>query len=369
MTLRKLPGSGGARLPRSMAGLSLIELMVSITIGLIILTAVSLVFVNASSSRAEIERTSRQIENGRYAIDLLSDDLRVAGFYGELSVSSLTATGTPAVINPPTAPIDPCSTTAADWNNAIPLHLQGYDAGATSTDTVAVDVLYAATSPACLPSSLNFQPGTDVLVLRRARTCLAGVGGCDAAASGKPYIQVSLCATETASHVLGLQGTATFNLTKKDCSTAADKRQYYVNIYYVSADNGAGSTTPTLNRLEFTGSAWTKSPLVEGIEQFNVQYGLDTDGDGAPDVYVDNPNDYPSGCSAACRATNWFNVVTVKLYVLARNLDSTPGYTDTKSYQLGGLAYTPATADQKYRRHVYTALVRVSNPANRRDTP
>ncbi len=294
-----------------------------------------------------------------------------------MSIGSLAATATPAVINPPTALIDPCSTTATDWNNAIPLHLQGYDAGTTAGDTVAVDVLYAATSPSCLPSSLSFQPGTDVLVLRRARTCLAGAAGCDtvtaagtaaAPTSGWPYIQVSLCASETTSHVLGLS-TATFNLKKKDCSTLADQRQYYVNIYYVSTDNGAGSNTPTLNRLEFTGSGWITRPLVEGIEQFNVQYGLDTDGDGAPDAYVDNPNDFPSGCSTTCRATNWFNVVTVKLYVVARNLESTPGYTDSKSYQLGGLAYTPASADRKYRRHVYTALVRISNPANRRDTP
>ncbi len=360
MIARKPAHSGTVRLPRSMAGMSLIELMVSITLGLIILTAVSLVFVNASSSRAEIERTSRQIENGRYAIDLLSDDLRLAGFYGELSIGSLCPTCTPPITNPPAALVDPCSTTAADWNSAIPLHLQGYDNNTS-------DVL--APPASCLPSSLSFQPGTDILVVRRVRTCLAGVAGCDAAVSGKPYIQVSLCATETTSHVLGLQGTATFNLTKKDCTTAADKRQYYVNVYYVSTDNGAGSTTPTLNRLEFTGAGWTTSRLVEGIEQFNVEYGIDTDGDGAPDVYVANPNDYPAGCSATCRATNWFNVVTVKLYVLARNLDSTPGYSDVKSYQLGSLAYTPASADQKYRRHVYTALVRVSNPANRRDTP
>ena len=75
---------------RKQQGMSLIELMISITIGMVVMTAVALVFVNTSRARAEVERTSRQIENGRYAIELLSDDLRLAGFYGELNTSTLT---------------------------------------------------------------------------------------------------------------------------------------------------------------------------------------------------------------------------------------------------------------------------------------
>ena len=69
-------------------GLSLIELMVSVTLGLLILSGVLVVFVNTSAARNEVERTSRQIENGRYASELLTEDLRLAGFYGELNVAA-----------------------------------------------------------------------------------------------------------------------------------------------------------------------------------------------------------------------------------------------------------------------------------------
>ena len=51
---------------RHQSGLSLIELMVSVTLGLLILSGVLVVFVNASAARNEVERTSRQIENGRF---------------------------------------------------------------------------------------------------------------------------------------------------------------------------------------------------------------------------------------------------------------------------------------------------------------
>ena len=348
------------RAPRSrQAGLSLVELMVSVAIGLLILTGVVYVFVNTSDARRELERTSRQLENGRFAIDLLGDDLRMAGFYGELNVGSLTA---------PTALPDPCSATVADWNSAIPVHVQGYYNG-----------LGAPAS--CLIAGLNILAGTDILVVRRARACLAGVGTCPAAVGGMPYVQASLCANEVSpQHVLD---TANFTLKKKDCTTAADKRQYFVNIYYVSTDNGSGVSVPTLKRLTFTpGSGATASspanftvdPLVEGIERFHLEYGLDTTTlpapDGSPDIYINDPNDYPaSACTGACPVNNWMNVMTVHVYLVARNLEKTPGYSDAKTYQLGTVPYTPASAVTGYRRHGYSTLVRLTNPAGRRDRP
>jgi type IV pilus assembly protein PilW len=351
-----------ARMPiRSrQAGLSLVELMVSITLGLMILSGVLVVFANSSASRAEVERTSRQIENGRYASEVLSDDLRLAGFYGVLTVGNVPA--------PAALPGDPCSLNVADWAAWIPVHLQGYDNG-------------GFTSVNC--TLTNQKAGTDVLIVRRVRTCFAGVSGCDAAVANAPYLQVSRCSTDTryddqtqtnSAYRIGLQGTATFNRTLRDCATVANLRQYYVHIYYISTDNGLGdNNTPTLNRLELTGTGWTRVPLVEGIENFQLQYGLDTNGDGNPDVYVADPNNYPVGsCTGACPLTNWMNVVTVQFNVLARNLEASPNYTDAKTYHLGvdvNGASIDVTPSDSYRRHLYTSLVRVVNPAGRRDTP
>ena len=49
------------------------------------------------------------------------------------------------------------------------------------------------------------------------------------------------------------------------------------------------SAVPTLKRLEFTGSGWTETPLVEGIEELNIEYGIDNNSDGAPDAYTTDP--------------------------------------------------------------------------------
>src|SRR5881398_2215390 len=79
-------------------------------------------------------------------MQILSDEIQHAGFYGEYYKLAL----------PPAALPDPCSTVLADLQNALPLPLQGYDAPAISPIT-------------CL-NSANFKSGTDILVIRRAET-------------------------------------------------------------------------------------------------------------------------------------------------------------------------------------------------------
>ena len=87
-------------------GFLLIELMVSIAIGLLLLIGLTTMFVASSRSFSETERASRQIENGRYALDLLSEDIRHAGFYGEASAFG--------ALPPVGAPPDPCSSRHAE---------------------------------------------------------------------------------------------------------------------------------------------------------------------------------------------------------------------------------------------------------------
>ncbi|HSH53582.1 MAG TPA: prepilin-type N-terminal cleavage/methylation domain-containing protein, partial [Methylotenera sp.] len=64
-------------------GFSLVELMVSVAIGLLLLSALATLFVSQSKTRMELDKENRMIDNGRYALDLLSENLSMAGFYGE----------------------------------------------------------------------------------------------------------------------------------------------------------------------------------------------------------------------------------------------------------------------------------------------
>src|SRR5690348_7369917 len=81
-------------------GFTLVELMVALAIASLLLVALATMFVNTSIARNELDKSSRQIESGRYAMSILADEIRHAGYYGSLT-------------NAPTATLaslpDPCA--------------------------------------------------------------------------------------------------------------------------------------------------------------------------------------------------------------------------------------------------------------------
>lgn len=346
--LRVTVRMGGGFIRRH-AGFSLIELMISMTLGLAVFALLATIFANTSKARDELQRSSQQIDNGRYAVDVLTEDLQVAGYYGELNVAGLAA---PAVLP------DVCSTAPADWAAAMSLHVQGYDEGASA--------------PGCLPPSLK--PNTDIVVVRRVRTCLADNAACEAIVPSKPYLQVGLCGASANAYALGIASDTAWPHTLKDCLTPAGRRLYVTHVYFVSDDNGSGASIPTLKRIELNGTGFTEVALVEGIERLQIEYGIDVDGDGSPDVYTSDPTSYaPPACPTCTAPANWSNVVTAKLHVLSRALEISPGYVNSKVYELGlNAAGEPMRAgpfNDGYRRHVYSAAVRIVNPSGRRELP
>ena len=221
----------------------------------------------------------------------------------------------------------------------------------------------------------------DILVVRHASTCALGSAGCDTNAVGDPYFQASGCnsATELASgniatyYVLDTNA-ASFTLHQKDCVTLANVYQYRTHIYFVANNDQAGDGIPTLKRAELGVTLGVLTfnivPLVEGIENMQIEYGLDTSvpTTGSPAVYTTDPDSYVP-CAAS--PTNcWRNTVAAKINVLARNTTITQGYADGKVYTLGlqfdGL--TPNTVgpfNDAYKRHAYESVVKLNNPAGR----
>lgn len=345
-------------------GLSLIELMISITIGLLILVALSGMFINQSKTRVELDKSNRMIDNGRYALELLSNNLRVAGFYDNYG-----PVGTPAAL------YNPCDITAltdATGNiDILNLHVQGYNA-ATATSQVTSPPCGSAfnttgNSNYCSPtyttgSNCTLKAGSDILVVRRASTAIAAI-----AASGTTYFQVSMCQTDTSAPPHNYQivmapavSPVSFgSMRKRDCATASDLRPFLVLTYFVSPSNNVsngGDGIPTLKQIDQYG---TVTPLVEGIEYMQFDYGVDDSGDGATDRYTD--------CSA-CTPADWSNIVAVRINIVARNQEETKGWSDSKIYALG-LAGTVGPFNNTFKRHAYTQLVRLINPAGRRESP
>lgn len=326
----------------SQRGLSLVELMISITIGLLILSALATLFVNQSRTRTELDKSNRLIDNGRYAMEVLSENLQLAGFYGEGEI-----TVAPAVSDPCTS--DPNAPNLGELRNAVGLHVLGYD---------AANVSATPGSPPCGLTTTNLKAGSDILVLRRADTTAVVA---TAASNDRHYIQLSSCdsTTEPASFVIDTDK-ANYVLHQRDCVSMANVRRFIVQTYFISPDNSAGDGIPTLKvkELDPAGKVFITTPLVEGIEYLQVEYGVDSDNDGAANSYV----------TTCADATCWSNVVSVKLNIIARNIETTAGYTNNSTYTLGQ-AGTFGPFSDNYKRRVYTQIVRLVNPSSRRETP
>lgn len=383
--------------PHAVRGFSLIELMTALTIGLLILLGLSSVFVNSSTASRELKNTAEQIENGRYAIELLAQDIRHAGFYGEFSTL-------PTV---PAAAPDPCAV------------LTETVAGATVDASLALPVQrgIAGTDCAALLTAANLQANSDIVVVRRTDTTVlpvtcattatvvantvylqttpnaaeiqygvAGTINSTRNATGAAYTPTTMARRDQTVAAGATAGTCAAAVTGQFPQITAAIRIYRTHVYFVApcsvpAGGGAvctgagddqGRPIPTLKRIELrrdlsTAAPFTIVPMVEGIQAIRVEYGLDTlpavadvntglIGDGVTDSYTNTPSVADMG-----------NTIAVRLYVLARNTAPTNGYVDDKTYALG--TFTTTATNDSYKRHVYGAETRIVNQAGRREIP
>lgn len=151
-----------------------------------------------------------------------------------------------------------------------------------------------------------------------------------------------------------------FVLLKPDGLPAA-VRKLHVHAYYIrSYAKDSGDGIPSLMLKSPIDADDNAQSLIEGIENLQIQYGIDSSGDGSPDSYTDANDLSPSS------SLDWSNIVAVRLNILARSVDADPSYKDTKTYDLGCATPVPAKNDN-YHRRVFTSVVRLINVSQRRE--
>ncbi|WP_198403202.1 PilW family protein [Acidovorax delafieldii] len=342
--------------PRMHRGFSLVELMVGLTIGMVLVAGLSLLFANSSQSGNELEKSIRQIENGRYAVELLHDDLSLAGFYGEVPTDFLGYT-TP----------DVCATA---------LNSLGWDKTAPSDPKVPLPLMgLSPTEVDALPATCvaNHKAGTVAFAVHRLGADAVAPAAVTASA---PHVQTSRCVTDPVADPFIVSATAAdFTLKNLQCNATNQVRQYVSRIYYIADCNECGSdTTPTLKMAELRGTQMTVVPLAEGIENMVLEYGFDTtdpaDADPATDTSKGTPDIFRTGLSGVvgARDNDWANVVAVRLHLLSRTTERSPDYNDSaKAYVLGPASSTGDNSG--FKRRVYTTTVRLTNVAGLREVP
>lgn len=128
-------------------GLSLIELLVSMVLGLTLATGVVQIYAGSNTTERDREARQRIQENGRFATNFLAQEIRMGGYLGclgalegatvnstldgppasfqpEFGVQGWEATGTnPGTINNSAADVGLVSTATAEWTNGAVGHV------------------------------------------------------------------------------------------------------------------------------------------------------------------------------------------------------------------------------------------------------
>ena len=302
-------------------GFSLVEMMVSITIGLMIVAALVGVLTSNSRSSKTNERTAELQSNGRYALDHLKRELRHAGYRGYTWAEPTTPPTTPGAV---TGGVTECGGAGSGFVQNIRQGIWGAnDSNPFSGDCIGSGYLQG-----------------DVLVIRRVDSQPAAILAANTFyfrstySNGEVFQGVAVPATVTGTPI------ASFEL------------QEYV--YYIGSDDN-DATVPALRRVTLQSDGSMADELVvSGIEHMQMQYGIATT-DLNTQYYNANAI---IGVSTDTATTDWDNVHSVRIWLLARNARAEQGYINANTYAMGDQNYT---VNDSFRRQLFTTVVQLRN--------
>lgn len=296
-------------------GLSLVELMVALTIGLFLVGAVGIIYVNTATTSRGSTLESQMNEDAAVALELLQQQIRLAGF------SNVNTSGTRLFAGRAVRGCDGGFT-----NNAGGTAFEALTCNTTTTGSDALAVRYEATD-------LNSQTVTSSGVQVPANCVNEGITAWNAAAEGA---------------------------SSATPMTLADNRYYVAN----DADG-----TPSLFCQGRTGTGFgTATALIPNIENMQVQYAV-TAQPTVGNVVPHHVAGYVDGTHAVLgtTASNWSRVAAVRLCLLVRSAGPVP-VGDNSINDLGSYVDCSGTrqtnTDRRLRRaYVTTIQLRNMRPA------
>tara|TARA_R110000822_G_scaffold159476_34_gene299724 strand:- start:3741 stop:4736 length:996 start_codon:yes stop_codon:yes gene_type:complete len=318
-------------------GFTLIELMIALLLGLLLSVGIISVFVEGSRSFVQDDEVGRVHENGRYTLRLLSRELGMAGFFGGIPDSSDVSGG---------AVTSDCGPAGADW--------------LLSGDSPLEVVTQSDNTYTCLVGEVVVD--TDIVAIKRVSdTPIIENGewqsGLDSLVSSRYYLHAQNRGLGAIVLQQGAGYTDIGTITTAD--NGSDVWEYYASIFYIGEDD---DEVPSLCKKELISAGTGISSercLVSGIENLQVELGMDTDADGIADQFVSESTDPPVIAGA-----NADQIVSVRIHVLARSINEIHNFpAESRSYRLGGGTTVTTPVDQFYRLAL-SATVVIRNPTS-----
>lgn len=373
-----------------MAGLSLVEMMIALVIGLVLTLGVIQVFSASQAASRLSEGASRVQENARFALDFLSRDIRMAGHMGCINDQAHVVKGQG----------DPLSHLGAGAGSGSPLDfavaIQGYEApGTAPADTLTLGEAWQA--PDSLPAGIaGLSPspagGSDILVLRFL------------SAEGVPVEAISVSGSDSELTLnadgvgrLSQGGVAVPDLFGiADCGHAdifsggvsgtlltapgVDLSRYTAQptgqtlvyraeslVYYVAASADTGLPGLRRARADANGDYISNEEVVEGIESLQLMFGLDNTAEisrATPPAGNITSLQVASGVTTATDAggaAQWLRVGQVKVGLLASSPQRASSDVPINPASVLGVGFEGGAASDGRYRGAYEVTVALRN--------
>ena len=347
------------------SGLTLVEIMVALTIGLVLTAGTIQLFVGSKQTYRLQEAMSRIQESGRFAIELLNEDLRWGGNIGCLSnMRRENPVGT-GILAPGYFRVALNNPNDFEWSleTAIQGHywdgsnwqptavtLPAAVSGVARADSDIVTIRGASSSGLIVTAHPGGSPpgSANIAVasgngLQQNEVLL--VGDCTSAAA----LQITNSNPDTSGsivHDTGAVSSGPGNATKALGRefVGADVMRLATRTYFIGTGVGGG---PALFRRVNQSAV---EELVEGVSRMVITYGVDTNANREVDVYQ-------TGAQVEA-GNNWGNVVSIRISLL---LQSDDGVTDAAQYVTFNGASTTAAPGDRRMRDVYTTTIASRN--------
>jgi type IV pilus assembly protein PilW len=346
-------------------GFSLTELMVALVMSLVLLAGALSILYSSRVSYAENEKLARVQETGRTVMELILRDVRASGFNGcarPLQTGDFIndidfADDEEEALFDFARPIGGYEGTVTagvpGWTTAggLPAYDDFWDL-APNSDVLIVRTVregqptFRATAEVLSPASLTvpvaFAQGTSLSA--GAPVLIADCRGSNAFRVGDFAVTTAATADEPGIADLEFDGGVALSRGFLPGATLVPLDGV---VYYV----GTGSDGTGTSLWQKIGTADAQE-LVEGVENIQLQYGVDSTADRVPDSYL-----------AAGAVTNWNNVVSLQIAVLVRSEQEFGSEIDERTYTLLPGTVVGPFNDRRYR-SVFTTTIAVRNRAN-----
>jgi len=340
-------------------GLTLVELMVAMIISLLLIGGTITIFVSNKQTYRINEASSRVQENGRFAFNFIKPDVRMAGFMGCLNPSSSSFYNN----------VDVAKYDSVVGDTAISSAINGFIGGnSVNGYSYGTGTLPSELTGLGLTSGTSTEdvvPNTDIIVIKRAEDCngnklvdpktnanfkIETNANCNIQQNQILFVSNCLRADLfAATDVTGganptLKTKNTINENDNISASYGPESEVYIfqTIIFYIGQGASGEPSLFKRSLELnpagTQVVFDNQELVEGVSDMAINYGVDSDGDGSADYYVD---------ASTVPGSEWDNVISLRVRL------------DAQSTQVNVTQNN--AANQNRLTHTFTETIRIRN--------